>query len=331
MFLDAASLFENITIYILSRSSILSTLTERLARLPSDQQDHVTDALAILDQEGPAIARRMVANIFAEFRVPPGVWDDVVRALLALDLSTRDGAMADRVLNALRNAFTAALVKVPTSHGVPSVRPIGPVVHDLEPRPFGRLVALPALAHYWGGLLLPAPSSSSRRPRVPRRVVLDLIEELQTETGLRARIATRLFERLPLGNYVMWSTFSEDGRADPFPPRPSRFGALAAVLGLDRDLLYGSKGPPRAPCILLGYDIHGLIAPRVPTIVEAYAGGGRLNYYFEVFRYTVDVRNGNLPRTLPTPGAQHERGVPEVVHEVAFADRLMMPLELAPF
>lgn len=307
-------------------------LSEATARLRPPQQHQINHALVVLDRHGSAAGRRFASNAEAEFRIPEAAWSAIFRPVLSVDLRISDAATADHVLVAFRKGLADCLKSAPGPLTVPSLVPIGEEILGLNPKAYGRLVSLTALTEAWSS---PVISSMGRRITAPKQVVRDFITNLSTPSGLTSWGLSRTLASLPLGRYIMWSTFDEKTLdEDPFPDRPLKVSELAAVMGLDYDVLFPKTTPPtrsKAFCVILGYRFPSVVRPHVPTIAEAYAGTGRLNYYFEIYRHKVDATLGHYPRTMATPKAQDKHGAPEVVHSVVFADNLSMPIQVADF
>ncbi|MDB5657325.1 MAG: hypothetical protein JWQ94_4938 [Tardiphaga sp.] len=306
----------------------MAKFEEALAWLKPAQQLHMRNAVHILREKGPGIATRITANIKSEFRVTDLVWSNVFEALLAVDLEDPDLDTAGRILEALRKALTRSLEPVSRAAGIPCATLVGPVVDGLQPKAYGRLISVPTLRYYWKTAALGGSAIRLKKPRVPARAIDEIVLDLQTQEGLDARKEGDFLQLLPLGLFVLWSTFDgEDFDHNPFPSMPDDMTECAALLGLDDKLLFGDNRSRR--CVLLCYRLPSAVKPRVPTVVEAYAGSSRLNYYFEVYSHQVSVSLKQFPRTLPSPLAQDRRGLPEIIHEVVFADQLTMPIKMA--
>jgi hypothetical protein len=310
----------------------MATKDEAASALSAAEREHVNEALFLMDQLGSTLAHRAYCNINSEFRVPETVWATVFRELLRVDLRIQDRHTAARVLEALRAALTKCLKPPPGLHPVPTRLPVGPAIPGLEPKAYGRIVALPTLVYYWKTAILGGPT---RPKRVPAEVIRDHIALMSTAEGLASRGGSPVLESLPLGLFVIWSTFDgERLEIDPFPPRPLKIEDMAAIMGLDYTLLFGEQTTarrPKAHCVLMTYTLPSDIAPHTPSVVEAYAGTSKLNYFFEVYQHEVNVALRHFPRTMATPRAADKAGVPEVVHQVVFADQLLAPLQQAVF
>ncbi len=101
--------------------------------------------------------------------------------------------------------------------------------------------------------------------------------------------------RCPLGNYLMWSTFKEQG-GDPFASC-SDADTVRTKLGLQ-----GPKRPEDRELVLLVYDVPPEVTVRYPTIADAYAADD----------WNVPFQCSN-PQD---PWGYTVNGHPEVVHDV---------------
>jgi hypothetical protein len=117
---------------------------------------------------------------------------------------------------------------------------------------------------------------------------------------------------LPLGNFVMWSTFDMLGSGAPFDRPLPPLASLLARLGLD-------PKDAREPHLVLEYRLPDTVLPRVPTFCDAYSGA-KWNPWFRV------SQNGAaFGRTRPV-GRFEARGLPEVVHSVITIAELETPI-----
>lgn len=303
--------------------------------LGEEQRHIVRTALSLLHDHGSAIVRRFASNIEKETRLPDWVWNQVFSAISDGGTWIASQKGADQLTQGMRAALSRCLKLDPAIRAVPSAFPVGPPIDDLFVQAYGRVVTFRQLAKMWRWSS-PAGSSPRKKPVMSTRQVGNFIEDLTTKTGLAARQAGSVLSGCALGRYVMWSTFDPEAFGpDPFVPRASKLRDLVATLGLDSLILFGPpskddvKPLPEPPtCVLLSYTLPPSYKPHVPTVVEAYAGDGRMNYYFDVFGGDVDVNKRVFPRTLPVPSHQDSKGCPEVVHSVVFGDRLTAPIEL---
>lgn len=300
-----------------------------------DQRHVVRAALDLLDERGSAIVRRFASNIQKETRLPDWAWGQLFAAICSGGpwAASREGA--DQLTKAMRTALSRCLKLDPAIQSVPSAVPVGPAIDDLTVQAYGRVVTFRQLAKMWRWSS-PAGSSPRKKPIMSTRQVGNFIEDLTSSKGLAARRVGSVLSGCALGRYVMWSTFDPVGFGpDPFVPRPSKLPDLVATLGLDSLILFGppsKNGVKRLPepptCVLLSYTLPPAYKAHVPTVVEAYAGDGRMNYYFDVFGGEVSVPRRVFPMTLPVPSHQDSQGCPEVVHSIVFGDSLTGPIEM---
>lgn len=300
------------------------------------QQRHIVRAaLDLLHEHGSAIVIRFASNIQKETRLPDWAWHQVFSAVCSGGTWAASKGGADQLTQAIRTALSHCLKLDPAIRSVPSAVPVGPAIDDLHVQAYGRLVTFRQLAKMWRWSS-PTGALPRKKPIMSTRQVGNFIEDLTAGKGLAARRVGSVLSGCALGRYVMWSTFDSAAFGpDPFVPRPSKLRDLVATLGLDSLILFGppsKNGVKRLPepptCVLLSYTLPPSYKPHVPTVVEAYAGDGRMNYYFEVFGGEVNVNERVFPRTLPVPSHQDSQGWPEVVHSVVFGDRLTAPIEV---
>ena len=127
-------------------------------------------------------------------------------------------------------------------------------------------------------------------------------------------VVAQRWRNYEMGRYLMWSTFdAATSTANPFEGISNTADAIAGLLGLDRN----ERG---RPLLLLTYTLPASVAPRFPTVAEAYAGG--------VWPYFFRPASPGAPygMTMPWPEYQHEAPRPEVVHEVIRGAQLAAPL-----
>lgn len=268
-----------------------------LQRLPTTADaDAVRSALKLLDERGTAIVRRFASNIKRETRLPNWAWQRLFHAILSFGPVAASSIGADNLTKAIRGALASCTNLDPAIKAVPSAIPAGPPIDDLKADAYGRLVTYRTLSKMWRW-----SSSADTKPRVKPILstgeVRDFIEDMATTKGLAARRLGPVLSGCALGRYVMWSTFDQQGLGiDPFVPRIAKLPDLVATLGLDAIILFGPPSKKRArllkeppTCILLRYTLPASHRPHIPTVVEAYAGSDRMNYYFDVFQGTVSV------------------------------------------
>jgi hypothetical protein len=311
-------------------------LEEVLASLPVARQEKVGTTLSELRARASGIIVRLLDNLQQEQRLPEDIWVSVIEGLETIPAATSDPDWPTTVIDMLRGCFSRALKPALHPAPVPSMTPVGPVIDDLSTATFGRIVSLVYLESWWSifGALATSPGTGVVFPKGASARAL--IRVLTRSDGKRV-LPAAILDNLPLGKYIMWSTFDEVHRgADPFDPQPGKFLELVAVLGLDPVLLGLSDedgnpipGGTRPNCVLLSYNLPTGVSPHIPTIVEAYAGSGRMNYYFRVTDY--EVSYPRPPQTLPSPRGMHLRGRPEVVHSVISALNISAPLEVRPY
>lgn len=309
-----------------------------IAALPSANADAVRGALQVMLVHGSAIVKRFASNIEKETRLPDSAWQELFLAIISLVPVEDEAAGADRVAQAIRDAMARCVVLNSTVSAVPSAIPRGPSIDDLRVEAYGRLVTFRQLSAMWRGSS-PCTSGARAVPIMSTQALRHFIEDLTSDKGLAAHQTGTVLSKCALGRYIMWSTFDPVAFGpDPFASRAANISDLVATLGLDSFLLFGPPSKPAAKhpcelltCVLLRYTLPPAYKPHVPTIIEAYAGDGRMNYYFEVFRGSVDVERRIFPRTLAVPSHQESQGVPEVVHSIVFGDQLSAPIEMDHF
>lgn len=306
-------------------------MRDALRELPQTNQDHIQRALDMIVTHGSGIAQRIHANLEAELRIPCVIWRNIFESLLKIEVDVASHATADAIELGLRTGCTNSLPEL-ANHPKTYRLPVGPAIPGLAPKAYGRLMALSQLSAYWKD----APRSRFHPSGVifaSDESVRKVIDEISSPDGYQLWISTGILANCPLGKYVMWSTFdADDLEADPFAPRSPKVGDLMALMGLDASVVFGADwrlpAELHGSCVLLRYGLPADVVPHVPTIIEAYAGTTRANYYFNVYQGEVDVARRLFPTTLPAPSAQQYHGVPEVVHEEIFANQLLRPLEV---
>jgi hypothetical protein len=124
-----------------------------------------------------------------------------------------------------------------------------------------------------------------------------------------------------LATYVMWSTFAPDG-GRPFDGLQRSARHLRATFGL-------TQVDADAPLLLLEYILPDGVVPRLPTVVEAYAGDEWL-YYFRPAT-EVEIEDGYSRTYVWDELARREHtGRPEVVHEPVTGHVLTSEIEEVP-
>ncbi len=130
-----------------------------------------------------------------------------------------------------------------------------------------------------------------------------------------------LWRGLPIGQYVMWSTFSETRGERPFAgidPKTAR--EIAARLGLFRP-----NKKRCGPFLLLEYEMPRSCKPRIPRTTEAYSGPTWVYYFRPASKSDCDLGYG---RTYVWDShADSSGGRPEIVHEPLTGDTLAADIE----
>lgn len=219
-------------------------------------------------------------NFRAEYVFSASVWEDVFSVLVA---GHQNGHAIDIIENELVEAFR--------QHQCTGREP-------RTPSPKGRAVARKAFREY-----VKEASVSSSPESIER-----FFEKLLSGSGTPA-----LLSIVPLGSYLMWSTFSCSGR-DPFE---------ACSLSVEHVHAYvGTEPSPDGTdsdldLILLVYNLPDHISARVPTIADAYSG---------------TVRNEKFQRCDPSDDwGTTSGGTPEVVHDVILGEHLVdLPTDETP-
>jgi hypothetical protein len=161
----------------------------------------------------------------------------------------------------------------------------GPLDGEIR-KSYGRVILQSTLIEIW--------TSTS----LPKAAVEDVVRKLPLQS---VDIARMTIASLPLGRYIIWSTFGErDPDGDPFDPRDP-VERLIDDLGLkfySGDIFY-----------LLCYTIPGAVEIRFPTLADAYSGG----FFFP-------FKSGG--RTFPIRHPDKLSGRPERVHSVIFGREL---------
>jgi hypothetical protein len=317
------------------------SLRDALEALHESKRGQIEQRLEVLNTSAVAIVRKLFNNIRDESRVPYSVWINIFAALLSVDMGPDGKVVVKELCAALQKCFSEALPSLAESPRIPSRKPVGPRLDGLYPRAYGRIVSLRQLTSLWrlASTAAAETDTTGRYPPDDEYSMRAWIAKLTDDRGFKTRQASGSLSRCPLGAYIMWSTFNaENPELEPFHPRPLAIRKCVGTLGLDSPLL-GLSAPEElalrreaspGSCVVLSYTLPPSISPHVPTIVEAYAGAGGMNYYFEVCRHPIDVRNSKFPRTMPTKEFQNEEGRPEVVHSVVFGSALVSPIEFYP-
>jgi hypothetical protein len=300
------------------------------------RQEKIRATLSSLRNSATGMIMEFLDNLMADSRVPQEVWNALVVSLETAPAPNSDPNWAQEVMALLRDCFAKSLKPSSRLPRIPSRLPVGPPIHDLAPAAFGRIMSLTYLKSWWNtySAIATNPLHGTALPK--GKSTWSMIRALARTDGMK-RLPTSILSNLPLGVYIMWSTFDEFGSGpDPFHPRPSKILELVSVLGLDPVLLgfhkddeYPSPDSETGPlCVLLRYKLPSDLLPHVPTVVEAYAGRNRMNYYFRVTDGEICHRHRRYPRTRPSPRTMDLRGHPEVVHAVVCASELTDPLEV---
>jgi len=211
----------------------VANLEQLLLRRPPDQQRHVRDRLAILDQSNE-VRKQAVKNLWFDTRPPEGAWNAMIDAIVSVS-----GVDPAYIEEAIRSAFRGVILQAdPVSCGTGT--------H------FGRAVPFERLADeiYTPASGVSAPGRKQHARRWLRHV-------LRGEFSL----ARKLWRTRKLGRYVMWSTF-EVGSNEPFGPPPRRALRIRADLGLHDEA---------GDLVLLTFELSNVTTARFPTVVEAYA------------------------------------------------------------
>src|SRR5262249_46148874 len=129
------------------------------------------------------------------------------------------------------------------------------------------------------------------------------------------RVVVARWRNMPLGRYLMWSTFSlESNSGRPFDGMPNSADVVRGLLGLD----HNERG---LPLLLFEYTLPMSVTLRFPTVAEAYAG--------DSFPYFFRPAPAGAPHGLimSWPEYQDQSPRPEVVHEVISGGLLAAPLK----
>jgi hypothetical protein len=309
---------------------------ESLSQITPEMREKIEDAFTTMEAEGSALVRRVAENIKRETRLSLAMWSRIFDAIVTVDRSGSSLTDATLFSTSVRRCFSSLLAPATSPQQIPSRTPTGPAIVELSDFTFGRLIPFNQLVSLWVESSRAANHRGPRRSRKEFESWLVSLTELANFSTAKARGG---LDDSPLGMYIIWSTFDDAAGVDPFYPRPTKLRDLVSTLGLDEVLLWGNSvanSPPnrrRNPktCVLLRYRLPPGTTPHVPTVVEAYAGAGIINYYFTVCPYEVDPQAKRFPRTLPAPSAADTRGYPEVVHSVIFANSLSHPLEVETY
>jgi hypothetical protein len=278
----------------------------------------VNGALAVLRS---GAQREFSRNVGLERHLHKRTWLAFFTAL-ADYMRTTTAVTPDDIARTANKCFASLLRPSPLPGlTIPNVEPVGPSFKGVASYLFGRIVPFSRLAQ-WA-----KTGGGSNLPKDPADLE-DLLEDLCTPAGFV--LATHVLSELPLGIFLMWSTFHEsDPHGDPLAGDPIEI--LIARLGKEKEMLAAEFGVPlpsgsvRVDFALLRYRLPPNVVPRVPTIVEGYADG--MAYYFRVSEFKPELTPDRLPRTQPTGRAGDHRGLPEIVHSLVTAAQLAGPIE----
>lgn len=231
--------------------------------------------------------RQFLANLQGEQHLGEAQWGEVVRAVIARP------AAVDHALESCRLVFRALLAR--------ATRPLGPEASDLpHHRLIGRAVGRPQFASY-----LKATCGGSREAN--ERIIRNLIDR-EPEDLLPE------WRRVPLGQWLMWATFSESPTSpDPFTSLPAAPTKARCVLGMP---------PDTGRLLLFIYELPETVSAHVPTVAEAYAGDS-----WNVF-FRTSLPGDGAGRTMTRDDCEGDMTMPEIVHLPVSVDALRESLRL---
>lgn len=279
---------------------------------------------------GTAAEMRMAQNLQTDNYLPAYVRKELEVGLAPLKSNPPCPVDTTRIRNKIREVLTNQLKpKHPPPFPFPSHVPVGEVLAELSAGIFGRVIPLDQLVAYWGSIF----------PSIPKDAARDWIEQLTRKDFFEQQIQSGALDKYPLGCYICWSTFNEKNLdSDPFDISTDDARLICGLLGLDGFCLFGddfensfkSKKRGSPLCVFVRFKLPDGFDPHIPTCVEAYAGSGRINYYFKASP-EVNCKKGLLPRTMPIPELIYTKGCPEIVHSAISASSCTSELDIKAF
>jgi len=237
----------------------------------------VEDCLSLLETAS-AVAEKAVINIRSEERMPEEFWLDFIDSIILANPDVSECKMA--IVNTCRRWILSG---VDAATG--------------GTRAYGRAVETEKFAFFLHAEYIAGVS------HLPFYRVL---EQIAGVIGVPAE-ACRIWADVPLGRFLMWSTFDQDrAGGDPFVGTPRTATGTCGLLGLPKRF--------KQPLLLFTYQIPKSITPKVPTIADAYAGED-WNYYFQVTPSRLDGTPPPWGLTVPWYEYRHWPPKPELVHE----------------
>lgn len=252
-----------------------------LSKLSQEKRRVVRQRLADFSAES-AIHQQMVHNLYAESRLAEPEWTPLVDLLLNPTTNIQESEKEIRKF--CRERILKGQISSPPS--------------NLD---YGRVITLEQLCE----VLVKAHFFNDTDDA---KATLELMIDLNPED------LPPQWAEIPLGRYLMWSTFDpENGK--PFGDAPPEAEYLLCTLGL--------PPPEESPLLLLEFRLQGDVQPMVPTFCDAYAA----EFWSRYFRPAPP--GAPYGRTMATEDCPDQKGRPEVVHSVIDARNLVAPLRYA--